>query len=87
MFKLYLRNKTFDFTGATCVALLKYKKIFPLFPKWVFLRKRSEIVVEFFNSMLSDNCGKAVHDEYPVVFEQVITVLIMTVSVPGKAIP
>jgi hypothetical protein len=21
--------------------------------------------------MLADNCGKAVHDEYPVVFEQV----------------
>jgi hypothetical protein len=41
-------------------------------------KKRSELVVEFFNSMLSDNCGKAVHDEYPVVFEQVITVLILT---------
>jgi hypothetical protein len=27
--------------------------------------------VEFFNLMLADNCGKAVHDEYPVVFEQV----------------
>ncbi len=34
-------------------------------------KRRSELVVEFFNSMLADNCGKAVHNEYPVVFEQV----------------
>jgi len=34
-------------------------------------KRRSELVIEFFNSMLADNCGKAVHDEYPVVFEQV----------------
>ena len=36
-------------------------------------KKRSEIVIEFFNGVLMDNCGKAVHKEYPVVHEQVQT--------------
>ncbi len=34
-------------------------------------KKISEIVIEFFNGVLTDNCGKAVHREYPAVHEQV----------------
>ncbi len=34
-------------------------------------KRRSELVIEFFNSMLADNCSKAVHSKYPLVFEQV----------------
>jgi len=34
-------------------------------------KKRAELVTELFNSIMSDNCGKAVHDQYPAVHEQV----------------
>ena len=34
-------------------------------------KKRSDLVVEFFNSVLSDNAGKAVNSQYPVLFDQV----------------
>jgi hypothetical protein len=34
-------------------------------------KKRSEIVIEFFNGILAENCSRAVHSQYPVVFEQV----------------
>ncbi len=34
-------------------------------------KKRSELVIEFINSSLAENCAKAVHQQYPVVFEQV----------------
>jgi len=34
-------------------------------------KKRSDLVTEFFNEVLFDNCGKAVHHEYPLVYEQV----------------
>ncbi len=37
-------------------------------------KKRSELVIEFINSTLAENCAKAVHQQYPVVFEQVIKV-------------
>jgi hypothetical protein len=33
-------------------------------------RKKSELCIEFFNAILHDNCGKAVHDQYPCVYEQ-----------------
>jgi hypothetical protein len=36
-------------------------------------KKRYEIVSEFFNAVVEDNCGKAVHDSYPLVYEQVST--------------
>jgi len=35
-------------------------------------KKRYEIISEFFNAVVEDNCGKAVHDSYPLVYEQVI---------------
>ena len=34
-------------------------------------KKRAELVAELFNSVMSDNCGKAVHGQYPAVYEQV----------------
>jgi hypothetical protein len=34
-------------------------------------KKRAELVTELFNSVMSDNCGKAVHGQYPAVYEQV----------------
>jgi hypothetical protein len=68
--------------GAMMHALWPYD--YTLFPMWRVLhdanwgeialpdeKKRSELVVEFFNSMLLDNCGKAVHAEHPLVHEQV----------------
>ena len=36
-------------------------------------KKKAEIVTEFFNAVVEDNCGKAVHDSYPLVYEQVRT--------------
>jgi hypothetical protein len=43
-------------------------------------KKRSDIVIEFFNAVLLENCGRAVHGQYPLVFEQVkrgrITILL-----------
>jgi hypothetical protein len=39
-------------------------------------KKRAEIITEFFNSVMTDNAAKAVHDMYPLVYEQVITYLI-----------
>jgi hypothetical protein len=36
-------------------------------------RKQSELVIEYFNGMLADNCSRAVHSQYPAVFEQVRT--------------
>ncbi len=39
-------------------------------------KKKSELVIEFINSVLADNCAKAVHQQYPVVFEQVAYKLI-----------
>lgn len=57
---------------------------YSLFPIWRVLvesrwgktvtsdeKKRSELVVEFFNSILADNAAKAVNEQYPCVFEQV----------------
>jgi hypothetical protein len=35
-------------------------------------KKRAELIAEFFNSVMADNCAKAVHDMYPLVYEQVI---------------
>jgi hypothetical protein len=46
-------------------------------------KRRSELVVEFFNAVLQDNCGKAVHAEYPLVFHQVINVVF---NIPGSAV-
>jgi hypothetical protein len=37
-------------------------------------KKRSDLAIEFFNSYLADNCGKANHSQYPLVFEQVQTI-------------
>jgi hypothetical protein len=37
-------------------------------------KKRSELVIEFINSSLAENCAKAVHQQYPVVFEQVTVI-------------
>ena len=34
-------------------------------------KKQSELVIEYFNSMLADNCSRAVHSQYPAAFEQV----------------
>jgi hypothetical protein len=34
-------------------------------------KKRSELVIEFFNGLLADNAGRAVHAQYPTVFDQV----------------
>ena len=39
-------------------------------------KKRSELVIDFFNAVLRDNCGRAVHDEYPLVYEQVRVFLV-----------
>lgn len=36
-------------------------------------KRRAELITEFFNGVMSDNCGKAVHDMYPLVYEQVMT--------------
>ena len=36
-------------------------------------KRRAEVVTEFINSVIADNCGKAVHDSYPLVYEQVRT--------------
>jgi hypothetical protein len=35
-------------------------------------KKRAEIITEFFNSVMTDNAAKAVHDMYPLVYEQVL---------------
>jgi hypothetical protein len=37
-------------------------------------KKRSDLAIEYFNSYLADNCGKANHSQYPLVFEQVQSV-------------
>jgi hypothetical protein len=34
-------------------------------------KKRSDIVIEFFNAVLVENCGRAVHGQHPMVFEEV----------------
>jgi hypothetical protein len=34
-------------------------------------KKRSDLVVDFFNSVLSENAGKAVNSQYPCLFDQV----------------
>jgi hypothetical protein len=34
-------------------------------------KKRSDLVIDFFNAVLADNCARAVHDQYPTVYEQV----------------
>ena len=44
-------------------------------------KKRAELITEFFNAVLEDNCGKAVNQSYPCVYEQVIP-LISTVLRP-----
>jgi hypothetical protein len=38
-------------------------------------KKRSDLAIEFFNSYLADNCGKANHSQYPLVFEQVQAII------------
>ena len=34
-------------------------------------KKRAEVITDFINSVIADNCGKAVHESYPLVYEQV----------------
>lgn len=34
-------------------------------------KRRAEIVTDFFNEVISDNCGKTVYGMYPLVYEQV----------------
>ncbi len=36
-------------------------------------KRRAEIITEFFNGVMTDNCAKAVHNMYPLVYEQVST--------------
>jgi hypothetical protein len=38
-------------------------------------KKRCELITEFFNSVMNDNCGKTVHGMYPLVYEQVRAIL------------
>jgi hypothetical protein len=38
-------------------------------------KKRAEIITEFFNSVMTDNAAKAVHDMYPLVYEQVLNLI------------
>jgi hypothetical protein len=68
--------------GSLSHALWPYD--YTIFPMWRVLcdakwgavatndeKKQSELVIEYFNSMLADNCSRAVHSQYPAAFEQV----------------
>jgi hypothetical protein len=70
---------------------------YSLFPIWRVLvesrwgktvtsdeKKRSELVIEFFNSILADNAAKAVNEQYPCVFEQVTLLIDYLNPVPDS---
>jgi hypothetical protein len=72
---------------------------YTIFPMWRVLcdakwgavatndeKKQSELVIEYFNSMLADNCSRAVHSQYPAAFEQVKQLNIKTCYFQPKQI-
>lgn len=43
-------------------------------------RKRAEVIEEFFNAIMRDNAGRAIHEQCPLVYEQVRTKWLRTLE-------